>query len=120
MLSSCIYNVYIGDEQPAANLRTIVSAQNSPRRFTFGAPSRAQNSPRRFTFGPRTTVSAQNPSSAASTWYKGETIRPRATSSGKFALIPDNGEYVGISQEDGDYLNKSYKKAGEDLMKRGD
>ena len=88
MLSSCIYNVYIGDEQPAANLRT--------------------------------TVSAQNPSSAASTWYKGETIRPRATSSGKFALIPDNVEYVGISQEYGDYLNKSYKKAGDDLMKRGD
>ena len=104
MLSSCIYNVYIGDEQPAAILRTIVSAQNSPRRFTFG---------------PRTTVFAQNPSSADSTWYKGETIRPRATSSGKFALIPDNVEYVGISQEEGDDWNKSYKKAGEDLMKRG-
>ena len=89
MLSSCIYNVYIGDEQPAAN------------------PI------------PRTTVFAQNPSSADSTWYKGKTIPPRTTTSGKFALIPDNVEYVGISQEYGEVLNKVYKKTG-DLMERGD
>ena len=84
----CIYNVYIGDEQPAANplLRT-----------TF----------------------AQNPSSADSTWYQGEKIAPRTTSSGKFALIPDNVEYVGISKEDGEVLNKVYKKTAA-LMERGD
>ena len=89
MLSSCIYNVYIGDEQPAAN--PIL----------------------------RTTVFAQNPSSADSTWYKGEEIAPRTTSSGKFALIPDNVEYVGISQEYGDYLNKVYEETGA-RMERGD
>lgn len=89
MLSSCIYNVYIGDEQPAANplLRT-----------TF----------------------AQNPSSADSTWYKGETIPPRTTTSGKFKLDPGTPtSHVGISQEDGEVLNKVYKKTAA-LMERGD
>ena len=75
--------MYIGDEQPAANPLL------------------------------RTTVFAQNPSSAAPTWYRGEKIAPRTTSSGKFTLNPGTPtSHVGISQEDGEVLNKVNEKTG--------